>query len=362
MARPTGRYFASVIAKIQDAHAQEQIVVDHDFKLHLRNQLMIKIAAQVSPVRRSWTERFAPFKMYFAAVPALALVVVAVVGLSKVQIWNKVVAPQAVEMAQDVAVDVPVVTMIPQENVESSIRTFPGSNVLPANYFQANVIALQAVQQVPTAGKVQPASKAQKSNVVTPLPRIAEDQYPPAYVRGSMPPMIVYLPPQMQYPQQYPQGNPLPAVVNPVPSQVMPNPTPLPVTPLASQIVPQVIPTSLPIAPTPSLMPPLNDMAVLPPQELYATVLYSGNFSNDERTILEKNLLPRLVEGKTVNYINVSQGDAATIVVELNYVGGQVDTYHYKLADSISNVTSIVDPALMQSNVLRMARPIRPTR
>ena len=74
MARPTGRYFASVIAKIRDAKNNEKIIVDEDFKQLLRGRLVMKIAAGTKPAKIDWRLRLAPFKVFFAAVPALALV------------------------------------------------------------------------------------------------------------------------------------------------------------------------------------------------------------------------------------------------------------------------------------------------
>lgn len=137
MARPAGRYFASVITKIRDAKKKELIVIDEGFKMQLRQQLMVKIAATSQPQKTSWLEKLAPFKAYLGVVPALAFVIIAVVGISKLplQFKSDVVVPVGPSSQQNASPKAVVQDQgsPSQDNAanSSSIITFPGRFVIP---------------------------------------------------------------------------------------------------------------------------------------------------------------------------------------------------------------------------------------
>lgn len=407
MARPTGRYFASVIAKIREAKVRETIIIDEDFKMRLRQQLMMKMTAEVKPERISWMRRLAPFRVYFSAVPALVLVIVAVVGLSRLPLPN--VAPNSIQSATKNVE--PATQAAPQtEFVAAGIKTFPGSMVLPPDYFQKN----QAVLNVAPIVVPKVLQTSGFVPVPNPVPAVAPTLSPrepqpakmganisvPVSTTVSQPPAAVVVSPRPLQPVNFFglfQSQPQP-VVQPVQPQVMvpsppvqlplllpPPPVQLSVQPNIKPVLPVVnppapapapVPTPAPTpAPTPTpapvpvmrtrsstsnnvqtdvpALPTLNEMAVLPAQNLYSQVIYNGNFSSDERTILEKNVLPRLAEGKDVGFIRVFQNDAANVVVELNYSNGQAETFHYSLGDSLT--TTVVSPALSQA-ALRVQR------
>lgn len=137
MARPAGRYFASVITKIRDAKKKELIVIDEGFKMQLRQQLLVKIAATSQPQKMNWLEKLAPFKAYLGVVPALAFVIVAVVGISRLplQFKSDVVVPVGTSSQQDSSMKSVVQDQgtPSQDNAadSSSIITFPGRLVIP---------------------------------------------------------------------------------------------------------------------------------------------------------------------------------------------------------------------------------------
>lgn len=406
MARPTGRYFASVIAKIRDAKKKEMIVIDEGFKVQLRQQVMMKIAAQAAPVRPGWFERLAPLKSYFAVVPALGLVIVAVVGISKLPIdfGSKVVVPTASPSQESNAAQLSTQNSAGVEAVTGSgLKTFPGRSVLPPNYFQGDrtssaqsfeMQSLEANVSGPESAQPQQA-EVNTTGSTSPSPSTS------APVQQPVTPKTTETPVQQQPPVQYfsyqtplnntsrvGEGN----VQAPAPTQVPEVPSVSGSTPLADTSVEASAPSvtgEAPSVPTGSALVPkttqkstekvllpsfvanpeitrktlevdksatlspvspnltLNDIAALPAQHLGLNVLYQGRFSTDERTILEKNLLPNMVGNQEVDYIQVSQLDAATIVIELHYKDGNVTVFDYKVAEN--GTWQLVDSTLQRA-------------
>ncbi len=385
MARPTGRYFASVIAKIRDAKKKENIVVDDGFKMQLRSQLMAKIALQVQPVRTSWMERLAPFKSYLAVVPALALVIVAVVGLSKLPIDFKssTVVPTSNPSQQpevpstNTPSNIEQTSLTNSPNIEPGIKTFPGRYALPADYFNhpQNVEAPLPVSDQPQqASNELSASSAQpEQKTIAPVTAPAQTSVPVKQ------PEVQYFSYQPQNSAQVGEGNIQPAPVQTSAAPVLPSvsgSTPSGQTndsgvssvsgstpsveaeqiktasneaevPEAAQTVPAMTAMKAVVQPktaTTFVYKPrtissvtelkLNEIAALPAEDLEANVFYSGNFSNDEKTVLEKNVVPYLADGRTVESVNVYQKDAATIAIEINYADGKVAIYHYKVGEN----------------------------
>jgi len=78
-------------------------------------------------------------------------------------------------------------------------------------------------------------------------------------------------------------------------------------------------------------LPSVNQLAAYPAAPLNVPVYYTGHFSNDEQTVLEKNYIPHLVDGQSVSYVVVYQKDPATVVIELNLTNGSIVTYTYLL-------------------------------
>jgi hypothetical protein len=79
-----------------------------------------------------------------------------------------------------------------------------------------------------------------------------------------------------------------------------------------------------------------NQLAGLPAEQLNFSVYYNGNFSSDERTILEQNLLPRLVQDSGASYAYIYQKDASTIRIEIHLKSGAVRDYDYTV-DAVGN-------------------------
>lgn len=406
MARPTGRYFASVIAKIRDAKKKEMIVIDEGFKVQLRQQVMMKIAAQAAPVRPGWFERLSPLKSYFAVVPALGLVIVAVVGISKLPIdfGSKVVVPTASPSQESNTAQLSTQNSAGVEAVTGSgLKTFPGRSVLPPNYFQGDrtssaqsfeMQSLEANVSGPESAQPQQA-EVNKTGSTSPSPSTS------APVQQPVTPKTTETPVQQQPPVQYfsyqsplnnasrvGEGNVQSPASTPAPEvPSVSGSTPLadtsveasapsvtgetPSVPAGSALVPKTTQKStekvllpsfvanpeitrktLEVDKTSTLSPAptnltLNDIAALPAQHLGLNVLYQGRFSTDERTILEKNLLPNMVGNQEVDYIQVSQQDAATIVIELHYKDGNVTVFDYKVAEN--GTWQLVDSTLQRA-------------
>lgn len=381
MARPTGRYFASTISKIRDAKKKEKIVVDEGFKVQLRQQLMMKIAAQVQPARMSWTERLLPFKSYLAVVPALGLVIVAVVGISKlpIQFNSNVVVPTSAPSQQqnDVkplsqTINIPMNIQSGDAGNTTGIKTFPGRLVLPPAYVSgghASVLTSVAPESLTAPSTSQAPAVESGSKVSSPSPvveqKVTSNSNPVSdnVTQASLNTSRVgqgdvqsSSPAVQQAPSQTPvtpsvsgstalgQSVQAGAGVAPSVSGAVPMSDQAPA--VQDVAAPKVAQTELtqpavkepapvvafkpvePAAPSPLT---LNDIASLPAQHLGLQVQYKSNFSGDERTILEKNLLPHLVDGKEVSYITVFQKDAATIVIQLNLKNGEVATFNYMI-------------------------------
>ncbi len=418
MARPTGRYFASVIAKIRDAKKKEQIVVDEGFKVQLRQQLMTKIAAQMQPERVSWMERLAPFKSYLGVVPALALVIVAVVGISKlpIQFQSSVVVPTSGSQ-QDISQQTQASQQTPElalqmgpasvaENVApSGIKTFPGRLVMPSVSSTASQGSADVLQSAPVpstgsgentqdvdapqsvyANQNAASSSEASSESGVPAQKIVEQ--PVAEQQSSSVPEQV-----LQYfafnPQQKSasvgEGNVAPVPATGTSGDAQASPSVSGSTPLTSGAVsagsgeasvsgavPSVAynvedssddaeqqkaqETVKTVAPSPAAMtystaiqkvvkdqavtnqtetPPLeiNEIAMLPAKQMDLNIFYNGNFSSDERTVLEQNLVPHLVDGREADfdYAYIYQKDPATIVIQMIYFDGNNKFYEYKV-------------------------------
>lgn len=411
MARPTGRYFASVIAKIRDARKKEQIVVDEGFKMQLRQQLMTKIAANMTPDRVSWMERLAPFKSYLGVVSALALVIVAVVGISKlpIQFQSGVVVPTS-DSQQDVSLQTVPTEQTSQtpnlsaETGSSGLKTFPGRLVMPSNRSgtegSANVLQYaqplaesaagqqdpvvpQSVYADPETGAASQTSPAQDA----PQQKVPEQQPVSGQSAATVPAQI------LQYfafnPEQKTasvgEGNVLPATA---PGTETSTRQPLPSVsgsvPLTSQDVSaasgdasvsgsvpsvaygeedapvvesekQEVSAAMKTTTTTAITEPavsysttaakiykpepeevtlqVNEIAALPAKQMDLNVFYNGNFSSDEQTVLEQNLLPHLIDGREADfdYAYVYQKDPATIVIQLIYFDHNNKFYEYKV-------------------------------
>ncbi len=469
MARPTGRYFASVITKIRDAKKKEQIVVDGNFKLQLRQQLMMKISAAVKPPKAHWSERLLPLKSYLAVVPAFALVIVAVVGISRlpIQFNSNVVVPFSAPSQQNGGTILPLAESTSSLlNTQTSgytgsgLKTFPGRLVLPSSYMQGGQTAstaapffqpqsLETNVETPSVNPQAGTSVSSGAQVQAPNNEQTNFQNAPTFsnvtVGQNVPFQNASSGAGQQFPGQQnvaqenlntfisPPASPdnsapvLPSVSGSVPSvqnspdntgSVSPSSTDSSVsgsmqsvstdqmnqapsavsasepqiqagtdtnvptqenvttvidsnvqTPLVTAPVPVVAPetnaavtapavtvTPVPAAvsepkakvsvqpsvPKETAIPGLNEIAALPAEHLDMGVYYKGDFSGDEKTILEKNLLPRLVTGKDADYATVSQKDAATTHIELHFHNGAVRFYDYQIdADGALHITRV---------------------
>jgi hypothetical protein len=451
MARPTGRYFASTITKIRDARKKENIVVDGGFKVQLRQQLMMKIAAQAKPVRKSFAERFMPLKSYFAVVPALALVIIAVVGISRLPISFKsnVVVPSAAPSQQTVLVkpfNESASSLLNTQTIatgsQSSVKTFPGRLVLPPGQTVAgqNAVAPQALEAdvvapstaaapdlSETVAVSQPASAQTVSYKQAPTGAVQQPAYSPDSSYSSIATNFL----QQQAPVTTENGGNgssggsfYSGGMQVVPAQAGSAATGSssyyqPVSTLqspgltnqagadsntsaytgasestgtgayvqetaavpgntASNEMAQVSPESVEVAqqvqasaaaPAASVAQTVynenvstvsnasrvrgalgsalnssgfkttistNQLAGLPAEQLNFSVYYNGNFSSDERTILEQNLLPRLVQDSGASYAYIYQKDASTIRIEIHLKSGAVRDYDYTV-DAVGN-------------------------
>jgi len=388
MARPIGRYFASVIAEIRDAKKKENIVIDDSFKLKLRQQLMMKIASQIpSSSRVSWVERLLPFKTYLAVIPALALVIVAVVGISKlpVQLKNNEIVPvsQPQNGSGQNSADNQALTNQSFNNTQSldnssTIKTFSAHDALPPNYFSNSSPAPTPVHQLSQPQDAPSANSFNKSSSQVSQPQTSDQsaqnllsQNPiTSQNPGSQPQSNPNLPVEPSTPssgvtpnfaERMPippastdqisagssalqpvtslsQTAPLPQTdVNSSSSTITPSSTSINLNKIVSDSISTPLNTSV-LQTSPSLE--LNDIATLPATHLHSLVVYYGNFSTDEKTVLEKDLLPYLVGSLDVDSIKIYQQNASTIVITLHQTNGKTITYTYSI-DSSGNLSLI---------------------
>lgn len=167
MARPNSKYFASVITKLIAAKRKENIVIDESFKMQLRSDLLTRAAGPLAETQAPLDigAFFAKWKYAFAAVPsALVVMLIAVQFLNMpVSIPSEQIVEtgsqvedevQTIELSEGETVDEELadeggnpeeVVTSPSTTRKSTLRTFPGSLVMPRNLnddVEANSFAL----------------------------------------------------------------------------------------------------------------------------------------------------------------------------------------------------------------------------
>lgn len=169
MARPVGKYFASVIRKIVQAKEDENIVVDERFKSDLRANLLVK-AESVRSAGFDWGAFFSKWKYALAAVPSACIVFLLAFSLAEMplRLRNKPVdkpvvrseAPGAeggVEIKQDVLVKknlpAPDEEDAEEESMIAGISGYSG-------YSDAELLQADVFKSVPEVRKVSPENGA----------------------------------------------------------------------------------------------------------------------------------------------------------------------------------------------------------
>ena len=415
MARPAGRYFASLINKIRELKKHETILIDESFKQSLRQNIMMKTGVRMQPQKQGFFERFAFLRHHVALVPSLLLLIVAVAGLSRLpmQFKSQVVTPvMTLENGQGSGQPQPQTADMVQPPVnqavqQSGVKTFPGRTVLPSSYFQKSAVAIVpmppssagAGQTAPEATAELPVSSARLQFVQPDEGAVSNQNVPtpPIYVQGTADGVQ-----QPYYVQSAPLivPNPVPAptvISSALPSTPQANPvefnqpvrevtgsTPIQTSGLAT--MPKEISGSTPVTTgsTPVSAPAvlnstlvqkntaeintdaqkidlnLNnriDAVILDNARIYsANIYYKDKFSSDEKTVLESDYLPRIIGVKAVDYIAVRQKDASTLVVEVNYQDGGTAVYSLKI-DEIG-ILRLQAGALESMEAAEFSRPV----
>lgn len=361
MARPVSKYFSSVVKKFAEAKSNENIVVDQDFKVMLRAQIMGKISnspavSNFKPLEADeynynpgtvdevGTVGFIGFlsrwKYAVAAVPTLLLLIVVAAQFFRmpVQIDSGVKTEESlVQTGSEQSGDTVIVPPYEEENItvpeESKIITFPGESVMPSKYKKVNyqqdgkgysvnsAPAIQNNNQTKQAKNYNYASpnsaysnsyKKQKSNNYSPPP---QQQNPPQN-QYAMPvvPTVPFYQPYQQTPVNGASGAPFYSApsggADNVPVQTSP--------PQAAPLVNSA--PAVDSAPAQAGLPADNSNQNMNFQIYYDSG--SGGFANDEKTVFEKVVVPGLVDDKAVNYIYVFGNPDQTVRVEIHFQDG----------------------------------------
>lgn len=286
MARPSGKYFATVVNKLRDLKAQESIVIDQNFKLRLRNELMsrIQVLHEEQPERVSFLDRIRSLRYHLAAVPMLFFVVATVFAFSQLPVFfrsGEVAAPS---------------TQSPVNNIVSApvLETFPGETVMPSAHTSENPLNSEPVHPY----------IAQKE---TPAPVVVEPyQEQPSYVPPQVESEAVTAPVS---------NDSTPRTVEPV---TTPAPAPAATTPVYTNEAAKTEPPHTLSASDPGA-PSLN-----------VPVRFDGNFSADEKNLAEKIYIPYVMKDKNVHQVDVIQTGMNTVVVRLYITNDGQENYNFK--------------------------------
>lgn len=213
MARPVGRYFASVVSQLRKLKNDEVILIDHSFKSKLRAQMVAHIGASTPDKSVSIVDRFRylkSLKYFVAELAAVSYVVVAAVVISTHPIsLNSTSAPVA-DSGNKVAVSTTSQIASSDNVVESPVKTFPARLALPpsmlakiyqdeqpistSNTLSATTIVVPPKNNspIPAAKTVEPVPtpKAETQVIVYVQPTPAANVNQPAASTVAIPPKL----------------------------------------------------------------------------------------------------------------------------------------------------------------------------
>lgn len=279
MARPSGKYFATVVNQLRDLKARESIVIDQGFKMRLRSQLMarIDVLQNEQPEKVGFFERLRSLRYHLAVVPMLFFVVATVFAFSKLPVFFQ---SNVIELTTQVPAQV-AQNAISTDQAQPLLETFPGDTVMPA---------------VPKALESANLSQEATSTVVV----------KPQYAVG-----------------ENSSTTPLPLINEPVKKTVAPKtiePQPVAATSASVSIAESVATES--IRSSTALDQPVESLSL--------AIRFDGTFSAGERNLAEHIYIPRLVENKNVNEVEVVQTGMNTVVIRLHNINGAQENYSFR--------------------------------
>lgn len=383
MARPNSKYFASVITKLIAAKRKENIVIDESFKMQLRSDVLTRAAGPMQEVPRPIDigEFFAKWKYLFAAVPSALIVTLIAVQFVQmpVSIPSEQFVPTGTEQTTETP-DQPTETDVSvQDNTQteesgnedvasgvsssgkSKLRTFPGSFVLPqdVNTDGAVHVVTPDVTANNTTSTRNDNSSAENSSTTTPVSPLVpfnflglnqnvsgtqddENNTTTAYreerfTREDENQPVDISSPVKQQPEAQLLENPVQVVsVEEAGSvQMADDATPLvnadPTVPDTTRNEPEILPvepvraiTGGPIGqPVQDIQPAEQPQAMMAFVKPEPVVQYDVNLESKSRQILEKSVVPKLVDNRDVQYVAVSEQDGDVISVEVYFENGE---------------------------------------
>lgn len=366
MPKPSGRYFASTIAKLRAFKKAEYIAVDEDLRASLRRELLVKADALGKFQTAPFLEKISKFKRYLALAPMFLLLLVVIAGLSKLSVQFKEsafipVVPFQIETSQKIEqkpVSAPFVgvvgstletTQAPQKTEASkTVKITDAKNkqtVITGERISGGVPQSSSVVIIPST----PVTISGSQMILPTSPTYPTLQLPPETPARILPQSAVPVVPQ--------PFTPVPAESKPMPE--IKTPTPSPVTGKVPNVIEQTTPykqpssktvdekptvvTKEPVKLTPNTaQPATTNVPTAAEQKVQYEEMYSepkeveiyfkGRFSNDERVLLRDNVIPELVENKNATYVQVRETpNEGFAVIEVYLDNQDVETYIYNL-------------------------------
>lgn len=330
------------------------------------------------------------YKYNIALVPSMLLLVIVAIQASKlpVQIKTQVLVPTSsseatsdTQPSQNSQIDQPqdslAIQGVDHSNADQAgvdqtansdqpkIKTFPGIMALPASLrekLQKQEATVNNNNYV-TGSQLQPQAQnyAQPQTDFQPQPEVyiqndqqtGQNYQPP--VELSQPPVGTFIGPQLPLvqspqpvsPQVNLQSNPVSNLPQPV-QNLEPTYQPVQQSVDQGQTVPVTIPVIVPapasVSPTPVFVPtlvsPPAPVPVLAPQPLPKLdtppliknypVYYNANFSNDQKTVFEQQVVAPLASVKPVSYVSVSEDANKVVTVQIYYKDGSAKSVYYQ--------------------------------
>ena len=339
MPRSSGRYFSSTLTKLRSFKKAESILVDEKFQASLRKELLVRASVISKTPTQSFFENILRFKQHLALVPMLLLFLVAVVGLSKLSLQFKEsaiisVAPttQKIEQKPEKALFIETtqfVSKTAQKQEEPKTLKIPeikdkrtvSDKGLVGGYTQSQyttILPSQAITPVaPADSKITSEPSAPTTAPISSPPTVTQTPAAPAVIAPpagpAAPPATSATTPNYQ---QQPPKTPEKAYVAPI--------EPAKTAPSATQ------PTPSPNTTTFESQPQYQEPA--PSSSEALQVYFSGRFSKDEKILLKNDVIPDLIQGKNVSYVQVRMTpNEGSAVIEIYLDNEEVETYIYDL-------------------------------
>lgn len=335
MPRPMGRYFASVIAKIQSFKDQESIIIDQPFKSRLRQDLLEKISTSgFESESIPFYKNILKWKFQLSLVPIFGLLIVGFFALRNL--------PAVLDPAKLVQVAMAPQNAQPQGQLQKNVQT-QNDLILREAFITFLQKPLENSTELlsPYVKKLENLKANDLIALVEPLDAQANSlETPKDTLNLKMEPVLETVPPTIAVVSK-------PEIVAPVPVAIQQKaPTSLvPATNPMNDL--SAIPTSvtqpfslknlkMSIAQAPAtsvLMQPTTStkklFAKAVPQQF--NISFSGNFSNDEKTVFSKSFIPNLVKGKKVTAVQVRQLNHGVVLIEVTLADKTVTSrqFHY---------------------------------